>query len=435
MRIQAQAIPARGEEESNSIDRLRSNLTRLAFGSIVAQAIVAVSTPVLTRLFAPEAFGVAALVTAAYGFLIPFMTLKYDQVVVMPKAQKRAMSIGAMVMIIATANSAIVGAGVLAYFLIFPEQRQLSWLLLPVALWLGSAYTLMQQWSSRVSNYTHYARGQVIGAVVNVSICVGAALIFFAEPVFIVLGFTAGMGVSLGYTVWGFKGWPFVVSQFRLRAVVRQIKFYREFPALVLPTALSAVVGANAVPLVLASRYSLGEVGLFAVTNRVLLIPSAIVGGALAEAIRSEFAARHRAGRPVKPVFRKTLTAIIVVAGGLFGGIYVVAPDALSLLLGLDYAASGTMAQALILAAFAQFIGVPFVYVLAILGQPAMGLVGQVVVSLLPVGALILLSRLAVPLNNVLFVYSLCTLVAVALALTLVYRGCNTVDLRARDSN
>ena len=414
-----------------TIDRMRRNLTRLASGSILAQAVVALSTPVLTRLFAPEAFGVAALFTAAYGLLIPLVTLKYDQAVVMPKAHNRARSIGAMAMVIATVSSGIVAAGILAYFLFRPEQRPLSLLLLPVALWLGAAYTLMQQWSSRMANYTHYARSQVIGAVVNVGICIGGALIFSAEPVFIVLGFTAGMGVALACTVRGFEKWPYEARTLHRRGLVRLIKAYGNFPALVLPTALITVIGANGIPFILASQYSLEEVGVFAVANRVMVIPAAIVGGALAEAVRSEFAASQRARERVTPVFKKAFTPILLVAGVAFGGIYVVAPGALNLVFGIKYAASGATAQALALAAFSYFICAPFAYVFAILRRPAMGLLGQVLLALLPMGALMVFSRLAVPLNNALSLYSLCTLTGAAIMVTLIYAECKAFDARA----
>jgi O-antigen/teichoic acid export membrane protein len=415
----------------HTIGRMRHNLTRLASGSIIAQAVVAGSTPILTRLYAPDAFGVAALFTAAYGLIIPLVTLKYDQAVVMPKAQSRAMSIGAMVMVVATVNSLIVGLGILAYVLLFPEKREISWLLLPAALWLGAAFTLMQQWSSRVSNYTHYARSQVLGAVTNVSICVGAALTISAQPVFIVLGFTTGMGIALVYTIRGFKGWPFKTRSFRIRGFLRQVRAYANFPALVLPTALVTVVGANGVPFILAPYYSLEEVGVFAVANRVMVIPAAIVGGALAEAVRSEFAASQRSRGLMMPVFRKAFAPIIILAGTLFGGIYLVAPNALSLVFGAQYAASGATAQALVLAAFSHFICAPFTYVFAILRRPAIGLLGQVLLALLPLGTLIISTRLVVPLNRALFMYSSCTLVGAVVVLTLVYLGCNRFDSRA----
>ncbi len=415
----------------NTIDRLRGNLARLASGSIIAQAVVALSTPVLTRLFAPEAFGVAALFTAAYGLMIPLVTLKYDQAVVMPKAHNRARSIGAMVMMVAALISGMVGVGILVYFWFVPGSRQPVLWLLPVALWLGAAYTLIQQWSSRLADYTHYARGQVVGALVNVGICIGGALAFSARPLFIVLGFTAGMGVALAYTTWGFRGWPYRARITGWARLMRQMKAYRNFPVLVLPTALVTVVGANGVPFILAQQYSLKELGEFAVANRVMVIPAAIVGGALAEAVRSEFAARQRTGEPVVPVFGKVFAPILGAAAVLFGAIYLAAPTALSLLFGRQYDAAGPIAQALALAAAAYFVCAPFAYVFAILRSPALGLLGQALLAFLPMGALFLGARWGLPLTRTLHIYSGCTFLGGAMMMWLAYRKCIRFDARA----
>jgi hypothetical protein len=71
-------------------------------------------------------------------------------------------------------------------------------------------------------------------------------------------------------------------------------------------------------------------------------------------------------------------------------------------------------------------------YVFVILRRPAMGLLGQVLIALLPLGALILMSFSSVPLVEALRTYSLCTLGGAAIMLTLVYRGCLSFDARLR---
>lgn len=417
-------------ENIPSMGRLRRNLTQLASGTIVAQMVLALVMPLLTRLFAPDAFAIAAMFSAAYALLIPLATLKYDQAIVLPKARTSAQALGALVMTIATANSISIGVCVVAWVYFFPEPHRTSFLLLPLALWLGAAYTLMQQWSSRASNYTHYATSQVVGAVVNVVICAGFAWVWSAEPLFMVLGFTAGIGVSLAHTISGFNGWPYRKPTAQARGIARLAKVYRHLPLLVLPTALVTIIGANGIPFVLAPQYSLAEVGLFAVAQRVLLIPGAVLGGALAEAVRAEFAARQRTRERVTPTFKRAFSWVLGLAGVFFGAIYLVAPVAFGWVFGLQYAESGAIAQALTLAAFSHFVCAPFVYVFAILRRPAMGLFGQVLIALLPMGVLILSSLWLVPLIAALRMYSLCTLGGAAIMLTLVYRGCVSFDRR-----
>ena len=421
------------ENKSNgAIGRLRRNLARLTTGSVLSQAILALSTPLLTRLYAPDAFGVAALFAAAYALLIPLVTLKFDQVVVQPQSSRIAASIGALVMMLATVNCSILGLVFFAWYVFSQGQHHLVFFFLPVALWIGAAYTLMQQWSSRLSNYTYYARSQVIGAICNVCLCVGAAAAFSPDSVYIVLGFVAGIGVALGYTVWGFKEWPYSVRVRRLRVFKRQILSYKKFPLFVLPTSLVIVVGANGVPFVISHFYSTAEVGIFAIANRVLLIPAAIIGGSLAEAVRSEFASRQRARERVTPVFINIIIPIIALAGGVFAIIYLIPSSAFQFVFGQDYGDTGGIVQSLLLATFSQFICAPFVYVFAILREPGRGLLSQILITLLPLCALITFASRGNPLSEMLFIYSLCTFAGGVVMLALAYRECKIYDKNRR---
>jgi lipopolysaccharide exporter len=417
-------------DKGPAIQRARRNLTRLASGNVLSQIILALSTPLLTRLFAPDAFGAAALFSAAYAILIPIVTLKYDQAILQPKNLRSAEVIGSLAMIIATINSLIVGL-IIIFCDIFREQQNFYLLLLPIALWLGAAYSLMQQWSSRVAEYKHFAASQVIGAIFNVSICIVASLLFSSHAIFIVFGFTVGIGVALVYTILGFKRWPFSTSTIRIQVIKRQFFAYKNFPLLVLPTALLITAGLNGIPFIISHFYSIADVGLFAVANRVLLIPAAIVGGSLAEVVRSEFAARQRAREKVSPIFVRIIVPILVLAATFFAIIYILPSAAFIFVFGRQYLDITIITQSLLLAAFSQFVCAPFVYVFSILRKPKRGLLAQIVTTIVPLSALIVMALRQNSLSAALFMYSLCSLVGGVIMLALVYKECRHYDQRS----
>ncbi|WP_374407603.1 lipopolysaccharide biosynthesis protein [Hydrogenophaga sp.] len=420
---------------SLSFERLRQNLTRLTSGSILAQIVLAISTPLLTRLYAPEAFGLAALFSAAYTFLIPIITLKYDQAIILPKSHKSASSIGAMVIFVGSANCILLGLGLIIYLNAEPKDYGYSFLLLPVALWFGMAYTLMQQWSSRVSNYTYFSQSQVLGAFANVAVCTLAAITFTTEPIYLVVGSTTGIACALSYTIGKFRIWPYHMKLREIRSLKKRISLYRNFPTLVLPATLITVAGSNGTTFVLSHFYSIEDVGVFAVANRVLLAPAAIIGGALAEAVRSEFAARQRDRSPVSPVFRRIFFPILLLAVFFFGLIFLIPSSAFEVAFGSQYRASAPLAESLLLATFSHFVCAPFMYVFAILRKPVSGLLGQILISLFPLGCLIGLSMYAIPLRHALSMYSIFTLIGALAMLALVYRGCIKFDKNRKKHN
>ena len=406
------------------------NISRLGFGSILAQAIVTGSIPILTRLYSPDALGVASLVTSAYAFLVPLMTLKYDQAVLIPKSKNKAKALGAVVMIIATINSLLVSLLIVIYLYNFPSKFQISWFLLPAALWIGAGYTLMQQWSARLNCYIHYSRAIVISASINTFICTVCTIFVHSNPFILIFGFTAGMAVALAYTIKGFDGWPYVDNKLSIRGVVAQMKKYKSYPTLVLPTVLVSVFSASTIPLLFSQKFSLEELGLYAIANRVVLIPAAVIGSSLSEAIRCEFATVSRSGGLTKPVFMKFITPVLLLASMLFGIIYLIAPYFIPFALGVKYYESASIVQSLVLAGFSLFVSTPFFYVCSILFRPSLGLLGQILFGFFPIFTLVVMLQIGTKFQGALIGYSASSLVGAFLALVIVYRTCSEYDLK-----
>lgn len=63
------------------------NVITLMTGTTIAQAIPIAISPILTRLFTPEEFGVFAIYMAIAGFLSVVATLRYEHALVLPASQ------------------------------------------------------------------------------------------------------------------------------------------------------------------------------------------------------------------------------------------------------------------------------------------------------------------------------------------------------------
>ncbi|MGC7405629.1 lipopolysaccharide biosynthesis protein [Pandoraea pneumonica] len=413
---------------NTSQGRLRRNLVRLASGTILAQVLMIAATPILTRIYNPSAFGVMAVFSSAYAIVIGFTTFKYDAAVILPRAHRNAARITLLVVILATLLSAVVAvaASALDATGLVTIPFSVAWLV--CALWLGATYTLTQQWSARIANYRYYARSQVLGTVFNVGIGLLCGWLWGGTANFLILGFTAGLAVSLLYMCWEFGVWKLPRTPLKGKSMIRQAAAYRQFPLLVLPTALLTTIGTSSIPLILSANYSLGEVGAFAVANRLLLVPAALIGGALTEAFRAEFVSRVRERKSAGDLYGKTLRVLVLVAAPAFGLLALLAPMLFLHIFGVNYAASGVIGRAVALALFAQFINTPFAYVFVALRKPGIGLLAQVGTTVVPLTALAICASRGVPLTPALYVYSAITALGVLVAQIAVYRLCAHAD-------
>lgn len=412
---------------------MRANLSRLASGAILSQAIMVGATPLLTRVFSADAFGVLAVFSATYAITIPLTTLKYDAALILPKSGASAVRITALAVLIASSLTLLAGAALLLAGQLAPLQSPALSLWLPLALWLGAIYTLAQQWSARRGNYQDYARSQVVGAVLNVGTSLGLGVLLGGHPLYLILGFVCGMAGSLGYMLWSRRGHALrVPPRTTLASLFNRARVYRQFPALVLPTALLLTLGQSSMPLILTANYTLDDVGQFAVANRLLLVPAALIGAALAEAFRSEFVRRQRDRQPVTALFTRTLRMLAMVALPMFGFLAIASPFLFALVFGAAYEQAGRVAQAVVLGVAAQFMGNPFASVFVAMRKASTGLQIQVGGTMLPLLLLLAAGSMGLPLFAALGIYSAACCASILVMLVLVYRLCRSSDALLR---
>ncbi len=67
-----------------------SNITKVITGTFISQLIVLFITPILTRLYKPEAFGVLALYVSIFSVTSIFANGKYDKAVIIANSDHEA---------------------------------------------------------------------------------------------------------------------------------------------------------------------------------------------------------------------------------------------------------------------------------------------------------------------------------------------------------
>lgn len=408
---------------------MRRNISRLASTAIVSQILLVASTPLLTRIFNPDAFGVMSAFAAAYAIVIPITTLKYDAAVILPKATSSAVSLTALVVFIATAMVLLVGGllGLANWMSLLTDLHVVN-LWLPLALWLGVLITLTQQWSARYSDYKHFARSQVIGTVINIGFSLTIGLLFGGQPNHLVLGFVCGMAASLVYMVLSHT--KKIQNKFRVNVtgLFRRAKIYRQFPVLVLPSTLLITIGQNSIPLILSFYYAIADVGQFAIANRLLLVPVALIGGALSESFRSEFVRRQHERLDATSLFNMTLRTLVILALPMFTILLVAAPWLFSFIFGSDYEEAGHLSRAVVIGVAAQFIAIPFACVFVALRRTTVGLRVQIITTVVPLALLWVAAASQLPLIIALTINSAATAVCMGMMVIIAQRLCHASD-------
>lgn len=417
----------RTSESQVRSSRFWSNVARIATGTMASQALLLLATPVLTRLYGPEEFGALATFSAAYAVVGGLLTLKYESSIILPPEPQRAVDLTSLTLATASILGALLLLGLVLCRWLLGVRIEWYYLLVPLSAVIGAIYVSAQQWSARASNYRSYARAQVLNSVVNVATSLLLPLVVVKQFTgSLVIGYMAGLVVAALYLGAGMlraierAGGTYRRSVSAMFGAAREFK---RFPMYVLPSYFLATLGSTAPPFVLQAWFSLREVGHYAIAARFLLIPGALIGGAISEAFRAEFVDRVRHDAEIIQFFRHTLFKLCAFAVPVFLVFFTVAPDLFTLLFGAEYRNSGMLARYLCIGVFAQFISMPFAHVFVGTGRVRLGLAVQAGVSILPLVTL-LVGSIGGNLNNALVWSALTTLVTSALMIMMAYRSC-----------
>ena len=351
----------------------KSNIAKVATSSLASQSILVAATPILTRLYGPEEFGTLAIFSSLHAILAVVLTFKYDLAIILPKDDETAFSLAILPVALAFAISLGMLGLLYAAHLVFGVGVPWYFLFLPVSIVLAAAYSSLQQWEARRREYGPYAKAQILNSLANISVVLLLSAVAGGLLGRLVLGFVAGLAISVVYLPFAIGGRSFLRERLRRKisptAVLKVAIEYRQFPKYVLPLTLVTMLAQNLPPLILKTMFSLEQVGYYAIAARCLLIPSSILGGAIGEPFRSEYVAKLKAQDDVAQFMGRTLMLLLSIALPAFLILFVVAPKAMSILLGNDYYQSGVLVRYMCVGIFAQFVLSPFQYVFIATGH------------------------------------------------------------------
>jgi len=162
--------------------KLARGIATLMTGTGIAQAIFAGLSPILTRLYSPEDFGVLALYTSLCMILMILITGKYELAIIIPKRSSEAINLVAVTVGLSLLGSLVLlgivliwGAQVAA---LFNHSEAGLWLyLIPFTTLIIGCYFALNFWTNRRARYKSMAACRVVqsGACGVVQLAVGAS--------------------------------------------------------------------------------------------------------------------------------------------------------------------------------------------------------------------------------------------------------------------
>ncbi|MBN2290855.1 MAG: oligosaccharide flippase family protein [Pirellulales bacterium] len=266
--------------------RFTQNVVVLAGGTVAGQAVVIAASPILTRLYTPEDFGMLGVYVSLLGLVSVIASLRYEFAIPLPEKDADAAAIVILSLAILPVTVTVVGLVILLFrdpiiaWTNTPGIGPYLWLL-PVGMVLMGIYQVFNYWVVRKKVFSRIARTRFYQGIAAV---ITQLALYPCGPLGLllgqVLGSAAGSGTLASLAV---RHDRHAFQQVNRNALVRMALRYRRFPQV---STLSGIAnsGGNVLPvLLLAAFFGPFVAGQFALVHRVVTWPMNVLGLAVSQ--------------------------------------------------------------------------------------------------------------------------------------------------------
>ncbi|MBL4847113.1 MAG: oligosaccharide flippase family protein [Planctomycetes bacterium] len=339
--------------ERYGVSRFARSVAVVAGGTLAAQAVGLLAAPILTRLYAPEAFGALAVFASLLGLALPLTSFKLELGIPLEDGERAdgllrlCLALVAGVSLAAAIGLALTGHRLAETLGLDPRAL---WFL-PFAL-IGAGVTQASvQWRNTVGEF-HKTAGASVARTLSQNATQLLAAAWSASPLAFVAGYAGGHLVGAIFCL----PWRLLRrSHDSWRELGSTHAAFAKFTAL---GSLINTMGLVAAPLLFSSLFGLQIAGFFGLVVRVLGLPATFLGGAIAQVFYPEASRRAQKGEAATLV--SALARGLVLTGTLgFGLLAIFARPLFVLVFGPDWEAASLYATIMCPAFAANLVSAP----------------------------------------------------------------------------
>lgn len=269
----------------------------LALSAVISQSIALLATPLLARLYTPEAFGYLTLVVSVSGVITPVVALRLESAIMLPRGKSSASALLAAGVVIALTLSIVSVAVLELSFALgaFTQMAQLpgfSW-------WVGGAsflsglFVLLGHFALRSRRYDVVAIRNITQGAATATAQLAFGLTW-PTAIGLVIGYVSGRAAGVLPLLRWVRG---EVRRFTGRQMRALLVRYRAFPLLFAPAALLNAAALALPAVVIGVWFDVADAGYWGMAERITAVPLVIVGVALGQVVEARIAFNRREGQ------------------------------------------------------------------------------------------------------------------------------------------
>jgi len=256
-----------------------NNISLLVGGTAIAQIITFFGMLYLTKIYAPDSFGLLSLGTSLVSLLVPLTTLRYDKAIVLAKEGKETNNLLLLCFLIAISFFIfllIIGLGIYLFDLINNNQHYILIILIPLGTLLFGLMNVYQMYFEKQSRFKVTSSVAVIDASSKVGIQYLLSAMF---PLLgMVIGYISALIINISYYVIKSRKLFYKtlnsVSKKDLKLVAKK---YEKFPKYFTWSNVIDSASQNVCSLTFPFLFSLSILGNFSLAYKIVRLPALLI--------------------------------------------------------------------------------------------------------------------------------------------------------------
>lgn len=339
------------------------NVLTLMTGTTIAQAIPIAISPILTRIYTPEDFGVLALFIAITSIFGSIANGRYELAIMLPKKDEDAINIVGLGFLITCFISLILLVLVILfndYFTTILGNKEISfWLyFIPITVFFMGLFNLLNYFNNRKKNYKDLRNATILKSIVLAIIQLSVGFFKVGATGLISGTIISNMfaNMKLARNIIKNKILMSTISKVRIIALAKR---YKDFPKyLILAHGINSLSGQSHI-ILFSSFFNASVVGYLSFTQKLLGMPMSLIATSIGDVFRQEATIIYNKNKECLSIYKNTFKKLFIISIFPFTLLFFMAPTIFSIVFGENWRVAGEYAQVLIPMYFLQFLTSP----------------------------------------------------------------------------
>jgi len=357
-----------------------NDVLTLVGGVTFAQILTILVTPILTRLYGPDEFGVFTLFSSITLIFSTIVCLRYEFSIMLPKSDEEAANMLALSFFTACIVSFFsipilrFGKQPILSILRTPDLAEYLWLV-PLFALVSGMYLSLNYWNSRIKCFQRLSINRVLNSIAISGTQLGAGLAGYATGGSLIGASLVGQSIStlvLAGQIWKDNGSLFVRS-ISWKKMIKGFKRYRKFPFIDSWSTLLNVISWQLPAFILAIFFSPVVVGFYSLGVQVLQLPMSFIGSSISQVFFQK-ATEAKTEGTLSPLVENVFRLLVTVGMFPILTLTLAGSDIFSTILGENWAEAGVYAQIMSIWAFFWFVSSPLSTLYIVMEKQQFGL-------------------------------------------------------------